>query len=595
MNSLIKKITIWMNNHILLSILLIFIFGIITGKWVLHKPEDRSTIDSSTDKTVESASPQVWTCSMHPQIRQDEFGLCPICAMELVLVEVGSGNESPYQIAMSEAAMKIAEVQTTIVEQMKPFKEILFQGKVKADERMILSQTAHIPGRIEKLYISYTGAKVHKGEKLIAIYSPELITAQEELFEALKHKDTYPALLNSAKKKLKLWKLTDKQIAGIENSGKVMTEFDLVADYDGIVTKKMVTLGDHVKAGSVLFHITNLERVWVMFDAYESDIPWVNKNDIIQFTVRSIPGKTFTGGVTFIDPVVNPVTRVAYVRMELDNPGELLKPDMFVSGKLKAKLPGVDLATMIPKSAVLWTGKRAITYVKVPGQEKPVFEYREVILGEDAGNFYVVKRGLEVGEEIATNGVFKIDAAAQLQGKASMMNPDAGQSSGADEEQDGKVITDISVSVVNPEFIDQLNQLFSSYLMMKDAFVASDGEKVRGAAVVVKELLTAIDAKLLIGEGRKKWIDFSEKLLASLDGIETNDDIEEQRGNFSSFVGSLYPCLKYFDVGGGKIYYQFCPMAFDDKGAYWLNDTKDIRNPYFGDMKLKCGSTISSF
>jgi len=252
---------------------------------------------------------------------------------------------------------------------------------------------------------------------------PPLITAQEELFEAIKYQATNPALVESVRKKLKLWKLTDKQIAKMESSGKVQTELDILSDYSGIVTKRMVAVGDHVQEGNVLYEMVNLNRVWVIFDAYESDIPWIKLGDKITFSVPSIPGKTFTGKITFMDPVINPQTRVAYVRTELANPKQLLKPDMFSNGIIKTTLPNVKSALLIPKSAVLWTGKRAIVYVKDLDKEKPTFEYREIVLGEDAGSYYVVKEGLKEGEEIVTNGVFKIDAAAQLQGKPSMMNP----------------------------------------------------------------------------------------------------------------------------------------------------------------------------
>ena len=136
--------------------------------------------------------------------------------------------------------MKIAQVQTTIIKKTAPYKEVYFPGKVKIDERLVISQSAHIPGRIERLYVNFTGEKVKKGQKLVSLYSPELITAQKELYEALKSKDTYPALLASAREKLKLWKLTNKQIADIEKSDEIQTEFDLLADYDGIVTKRMV-------------------------------------------------------------------------------------------------------------------------------------------------------------------------------------------------------------------------------------------------------------------------------------------------------------------------------------------------------------------
>ena len=336
------------NSDIKISIILI-LTGIFFGWLIFGRTSNHQPSTTKHQTSTITHQPSAWTCSMHPQIKQNKPGQCPLCGMDLIPLEDDSEDDSPIHIQMSESAMRIAEIQTTKVERTAPFKEVYFSGKVKADERLIISQTAHIPGRIEKLYVSFTGENVRKGQKLVSIYSPELITAQEELFEALKHSDSYPALLKSVRKKLKLWKLTDQQVESIEKSGEVQTEFDILADYSGIVTKRMVTLGDHVKEGEVLFQITNLNHIWVMFDAYESDIPWVKLRDKIQFTIRSMPGRTFTGTVTFIDPVINPKTRVAYVRTELDNPKNLLKPDMFVSGILKTMLPGGEDALVIPK------------------------------------------------------------------------------------------------------------------------------------------------------------------------------------------------------------------------------------------------------
>lgn len=156
-------------------------------------------------------------------------------------------------------------------------------------------------------------------------------------------------------------------------------------------------------------------------------LPWIRKGDVIDFTIQSIPGENFSGKVTYIDPFIDAQTRVAQVRVELNNPKQKLKPEMFTNGILKSNIAENTNELLIPKSSILWTGKRAVVYVKVPGRETASFIYRQITLGAEAGNFYVVADGLSEGEEIATNGVFKIDAAAQLAGKPSMMNPVGGK------------------------------------------------------------------------------------------------------------------------------------------------------------------------
>ena len=372
----------------------------------------------------------IWTCSMHPQIKQDKPGQCPICAMDLVpMASLSSDDEqvSPDEIQMSESTVQLANIQTTVVTKGVPQKSISLLGKVKPDERNIAELTARFGGRIEKLFINFIGQDVYKGQKLATIYSPELITAQKELLEAVQFKGTNPTYYKAAVSKLKLWDLTDEQIEGIIQNSEPQLYFNVLSPITGTVTQRHVALGDYIKEGDGLFKVIDLSKVWVMFEAYESDIPWIKKGDHIEFSIKSLPGKTYEGKVTYIDPFIDPETRVAQVRVELSNSKQELKPEMFVSGILHSQIANSSIELLIPKSAILWTGKRAVVYVKVPGRETPSFKYREITLGPDAGSFYVVAEGLTEGEEIAANGVFRIDASAQLSGKPSMMNPPSGE------------------------------------------------------------------------------------------------------------------------------------------------------------------------
>jgi Cu(I)/Ag(I) efflux system membrane fusion protein len=371
----------------------------------------------------------IWTCSMHPQVRMDHPGKCPICGMDLIPLQENSGDESaisPDEIQMTKAAMKIANIQTMVVQKAYAEKEIYLLGKIKPDERNIAELTARFGGRIEKLYINFTGQNVKKGEKLATIYSPALVTAQKELLEAQEYKQTNPDLYKAARNKFKLWDITDEQIEDIEKGGEPQSYFNVLSPITGTVTKRYVTLGDYVKEGNALFQVVDLTGIWIMFEAYESDLPWLKTGDVVNFTIQSVPGENFTGQISFIDPLIDPKTRVARVRVEVPNPGLKLKPDMFVNGIVTSNIDRNKKELMIPKTAVLWTGKRAVVYIKIPGYEQPVFRYREIVLGPSAGDFYIVNDGLIEGEEIAVNGVFKIDAAAQLAGKTSMMNPEGG-------------------------------------------------------------------------------------------------------------------------------------------------------------------------
>ena len=330
---------------------------------------------------------------------------------------------------MSKEAAQLANVLTSVVTKQKPVKEVRLYGKVQADERLFQSQVAHVPGRIERLSVNFTGESVVKGQVLAEIYSPELITAQQELLETVKTKQLQPELYEASKEKLRQWKLTDDQIAKIESSGVVQNNFEVVSNTAGTVTARRVNTGDHVSQGTVLFDIADLSKVWVMFDAYESDLQFLHTGEKISFTLQALPGIDFSGNIIFIDPVIDPVTRVAKVRVETGNQSGKLKPEMFATGIVSTTLNEYRDNMVIPKSAVLWTGKRSVVYVKQPGTDEPIFKMREIGLGPMLGESYVVTDGLTEGEEIVTSGTFSVDAAAQLEGKPSMMNPRGGKTS----------------------------------------------------------------------------------------------------------------------------------------------------------------------
>jgi len=401
--------------------------GLFLG-WLLFHSSGKNDIKAV--QSAETANSKIWTCAMHPQIRMPQPGKCPICGMELIpLGQRSTSSVDPASIHLSKEAAQLANVLTSVVTKKAPLKEVRLYGKVQADERLFQSQVAHVPGRIERLAINFTGEQVIKGQVLAEIYSPELITAQQELLETVKTKQLQPELYEASREKLRQWKLTDEQISKIENSGVIQNNFDVLSNTSGTVTARRVNTGDHVSQGTVLFDIADLSKVWIMFDAYESDLEFLHKGEKLSFTLQALPGVDFTGHIIFIDPVIDPLTRVAKVRVETGNQSGKLKPEMFATGNVSSTLPEYRNNVVIPKSAVLWTGKRSVVYVKQPGSEEPVFKIREVELGPMLGESYVIINGLSEGEEIVTSGTFSVDAAAQLEGKPSMMNREGGKTS----------------------------------------------------------------------------------------------------------------------------------------------------------------------
>lgn len=408
---------IFLNKYI--SYTLLVLGGIFVGWLLFHSSDEHN-------RAAESANSEIWTCSMHPQIRMHKPGKCPICGMDLILLKQDADTKSDSNaVHFTKEAAELAEVSTSIVSRQKPMKEVRMFGKVQADERLLQNQVAHISGRIEKLMVSFTGEPVRQGQTLALIYSPELVTAQQELLEAAKSKQAQPEIYEAAKDKLSQWMLTPTQIAGIEKSGRIKTKFEVISNTSGIVINKRVNTGDYVSEGEVLFNVANLSSVWVLFDAYESDLPFLHVGNKVSFTVQALPGTNFTGNIRFIDPVIDPNTRVAKVRVEIGNASGKLKPEMFVNGVVHANLDQYRDKLVIPRSSVLWTGTRSVVYIKQAGTNgESIFKLREVELGPALGNSFVILKGLSEGDEIVTEGTFSVDAASQLEGKPSMMNHD---------------------------------------------------------------------------------------------------------------------------------------------------------------------------
>jgi len=576
----------------------ILILGLLLG-WLIFGGS--SSKESNGVNATEQKEHITWTCSMHPQIRQSEPGNCPICGMELIPLESNHSDADPDAIQMSENAMKLANVQTLIVGEREANKELRLNGKVQVDERKLYAQSTHIPGRIEQLNINFTGEKVSRGQTLAMIYSPELVTAQEELLQANGIKESQPELFDAAKEKLRNWKIDESTINKIIISGKPIQRFPISADVSGIVTAKKVELGDYVDRGMTLYEITDLSAVWVLLDVYESEMPWVKVGPKVNYKIQSLPGETFEGSITFIDPFINPQTRVASARVEVKNSGNRLKPEMFVSGIIKNDInKKASKEIVVPKTAVMWTGERSIVYVKQKGDNKVSFKLRQVTLGPSLGDAYIIKEGLVNGEEIVINGTFTVDAASQLAGKPSMMNPDGGAIStghdhGGDQVQNSTSsakTVDKSISI-SKNAKEELRPLYLSYLAMKDALTKDDLDAAQRYGSDMLKNLEKIDMNLFKDEAHDFWMSQSNAIKKGMEHVEHFKNIEEVRNAFLNVSNTMIILSNAFKPFDKMLYVQHCPMADNNKGGNWLSLSKEIMNPYFGSKMLQCGSTES--
>jgi len=591
--------------------------------------------------------PTLWTCAMHPQIKLPRPGKCPICFMDLIPLESGKDSVDPglARYSMSEAAKKLAEVETTPVKRHKAEINVKMVGQVYEDETRQATLTARVDGRLDEMYITFTGVSVSKGDPMVKIWSPTLIKSQVELFETIRS-DTDQTLLKGAEEKLIQYGLTQEQINEIKQKKKPNLYVTLRAPINGVVTKKLALLGQFVKEGQDMYMINDLSKVWVKLDAYESDLPWIRYGQNVTFTTPAVPGKIFTGKVLFIDPMLDTKTRSVKIRVEADNPDLILKPGMFVSADLQAEVdsqgtviksewagkfvcpihpsdspssePGIcpeskmplrpaasfgytddlhpQVPLVIPASAPLITGKRSIVYVEVPG-DRPTYELREVVLGPRAGEEYVVYKGLKEGERVVTKGNFKIDSAMQILAKSSMMAPAEETPAKAQEEKpEEEVIEKIPAP---EEFLKTLTTPIKEYLSLKEALVGDKPEDAAQAGDRMNQRLHEVRYDLLNASAYDTWKKHVDVMAADLKTITEQKDIEAQRKAFDTLSEKFVKVLMGFrHVMGEPLFVFHCPMAFDQKGAYWVDASENRRNPYFGtkpwkglDM-LTCGELI---
>jgi len=460
-----------------LVILAIIVVGFLVVR-KLGQPSDSTTSATPSDTT--------WTCSMHPQIRQPNPGLCPICNMDLIPLLASSGG-GLREVSVSPEAAALLDLRVTPVRRAPATVDLRLFGRLAYDERHITAVTARMDGRLDRLFVDFTGARVRKGDHLAEIYSPALFVAQKELIEARRSfdragpsspgaDDIRRRLLNAAREKLRLLQLSPEQIEAIEQQAKPDPTLRIDSPQDGVVVDKLVSEGNYVKTGDSLLRLADLSSLWLKVEAYESDLTWLRYGQEVEFTVDSVPGETFHGRIAFIDPAVDPMRRVAAVRINVANPDGLLKPGAYAKVRIASRMTadgrvvdpslagkwispmhpeiikdapgtcdicGMDLlpaeslgfvATehpqpdplLVPRSAVLQTGDRALVYVRLPEEPTPAFEGRQIILGPGVGNDLIVREGLSEGELVVTRGAFKLDSELQIKGKPSMMNPAAG-------------------------------------------------------------------------------------------------------------------------------------------------------------------------
>lgn len=580
---------------------------------------------------------QEWTCSMHPQIRQPKPGLCPLCAMDLIPVKENSGSGgNPRLLELSETARALAAIETATVTREPLEAQIRLTGKVTYDETRISRITAWAPGRIERLFVDSTGIPVTQGDHLVELYSPPLIAAQEEYLQIVRSRrqlsggllgGSADRLMSAAHEKLVLLGLSDEQITRIREDGNPLYRITIESPRSGIVIERQGQEGMYLQTGSTIYTVADLNVVWLQLDAYEMDLSRLRYGQTVEFSVEARPGEQFQGKIVLIDPILDERTRTVKVRVIVDNQDGRLKPGMFTRAIVKGRIDetglpvsldlsghwtcpmhpeifepeadscskcGMDLIPtenstntswrdplVIPATAPLYTGARAVVYVSdrdAPGH----FIGRMVKLGPVAGDKVVVMEGLKEGEQVVSYGAFKIDSALQLLARPSMMNPE----SEAEVTEMGNEPPPQRISL--PELAaEPMKDLTASYLLIGQALSTDDEPSARGELIALKGAADRLAESLEMQDAMHV-----QHLAESILEVFSTQGIQELRKGFDVWSRTLIYLRARFGPTETDIIQVHCPMAFDNRGADWVQTPGDVSNPYFGPAMLRCGEIV---
>ncbi len=667
------------SNHLMTAVRTTGLFGaaalcLCAGYWL----RGAVTTPSSAD-----TAPAQWTCSMHPEIQRSmpgacpkcgmalvpdptgprphngsprhyacsmfcttlsQPGRCPICGMDMVevVVDAADASASTARLTLSERSRQLADIQVRPVERRFVDTAIRMVGKVDYDESRVRHITAWVPGRLDRMYVDYTGVPVRPGDHLVTIYSPELLTAQQELLQAIKAsrdlersdvtsvRESAHLWIDDIREKFRLWGMTEDQIADIERRDQPSDHMTIYAPIGGIVIDKNAVEGKYVQTGARIYTIADLSRVWVKLDAYESDLEWLRYGQAVRFETEAYPGKSFTGTIAFIDPVLDGRTRTIKVRVNVDNADGRLKPHLFVRATVAVRIaeggividnalagkwispmhpevvkdaPGscdvcgmplvraeslgfssassarVTPPLVIPASAPLITGTRAVVYVQ-DSDDAAVYRGREITLGARAGAFYIVSAGLEEGERVVVNGNFKIDSAMQIMARPSMMTGTPPKVAAP------PVHTTQSEVVPTAEYQERLDELLDAYLAIQQALSADRLTDAVAAAETIVSIAAGDDhtTGLPCGDLRSSGA----QLIAA-------EHIDPARAAFALLSESMIAVVSARPAHSRTLYRIHCPMAFDNRGADWLQVDMSVTNPYFGATMLRCGTVREKY
>ena len=604
----------------------------------------------STGMVDHNHAETVYTCPMHPNIRQPTLGRCPICDMEMALATSGADSRDSISVLIPQASRRLANIQTAIATLDSLSTELHAIGSIEVDESRQATIASYIDGRIERLFADYTGVSVKKGDHLAVVYSPQLYTAQIEYVESGKAlakmtpstlkiiRETQVKLIANSRHKLVELGMTTEQLAELDKTGIAQSRLTIYSPLRGTVTGKMTQEGKYIKAGEPIYQIANLSTVWLVLKLFPEDASRMRFGQTVQAKIASKPGTTLQGRVAFIDPVVNTTSRTVGVRVEFDNTNRELRPgdyaratieipigtngeiyDQELAGKWISPMhPQVILDTpgdcpicgmklvstkeygfsdtpvaqpkslSIPRSAVLLAGDNSVIYVETePGR----FEIRRVTLGQLLKDRAIILSGISAGEKVATSGNFLIDSQMQLAGNPSLIDATVAKMTSA--KNLPLQFDQWSARSIAGHDGEQLEQLYSAYFDIKQK-LSSDKTPTKTSVEALSTLSTALESSDVAG-----WTNEEKALLSHISQHSQNLhglSLATARVEFKWISQSITPLAsKVRGTNNPQPFYHFyCHMVKEGQGD-WLQNNDRLANPYHGIGMLRCGNLINTF
>ncbi len=477
-------------KKIIVISLIFLIIGFAVGWFIYGKNTKNSNSENTTQQTP-AKKIAYYQDPMHPWYTSDKPGKAPDCGMDLV--PVYEGEENTNGIKIDPTVIQNIGVTTEEVKKRTLTKEIRTVGKIDYNETRLYSVNTKYMGWVEKLYVNYTGKYVSKGEKLLEVYSPDLVSTQEEYLQAVKYRKSLENssedikkgaedLIQSAKRRLLYWDISEIEIDNLENKGIPKKTLPIYSPANGIVTDKMIVEGDNIMTGMNLFKIADLSSVWVIAEIYQFELPWVKVGQTADIELSYLPGRSYKGKINYIYPYLGMETKTIKVRVELRNTSNYdLKPGMFATVIIKSPIKIESIA--VPDQAIIRSGERDIVIISLGNG---YFEPREVKLGVAANNYVQILEGLHEGEQVVTSSQFLIDSESNLRTAINQMSNHSQHNMSSESNSQMNMKSNQNEQEKNNKDANQKNNLDNSKMNDNDMQQMNQGGKSKEVSPLIR-------------------------------------------------------------------------------------------------------------